>query len=282
VIGLKPDLTEIFWIGEISCTIWGFIIVDFYESMSKYLSHHIFALLGDHIDVCRFHQPIKRVVFLGMSCSSILGLSILSIYVFFWHWISLFDRIIFPLRFTWWGTSWLMIYCVFPGGIWAICGLLKSNTCEVINAVIEFVGDVENKNFKDIQKASNEINTRLTKFSQTFQRPLVSLITFYVFTLLMYPLNEFIWSFFYIMAVMQIVFLLYSLAMVEGVVAKFVRTIDERFKEDDELLPFQKTVDAVRLCGFRITQLKIWGFFTIFVVLLTVLKIVLMQSLIPT
>jgi len=121
------------------------------------------------------------------------------------------------------------------------------------------------------------LNTRLTKFSQTFQRPLVSLITFYVFGLLIYDLNEFIMVFFYIMAIIQIVFLLYSLAMVEGVVAKFARPIDERFKENDELLPFQKIVDAVRLCGFRITQLKIWGFFTVFVVLLTILRIVLIS-----
>jgi len=169
-----------------------------------------------------------------------------------------------------------MIYCVFPGGIWAICGLLKSNTCDVINAALEFVEEVENKNLQDIQKASNEINTRLIKFSETFQRPLVSLITFYVYALLIYGLNEFIWVIAYIITIIQLVFLLYSLAMVEGVVAKLSRTIDERFKDNDEFLPFQKTVDAVRLCGFRITQLKHWGFFAVFVVLLTILKIVLM------
>jgi len=276
VIGLKPDLAEVFWIGEISCTIWGFIVVDFYESMSKYLSHDIFALLGDHIDVCRFHQPIKRIVFFGMFWSSVLGLLILLLHIYFWQQIPLFDRVILPLRLAWWETSWLMIYCVFPGGIWAICALLKSNTCDVINAVLEFVEEVENKNLQDIQKASNELNTRLIKFSKTFQRPLVSLITFYVYGLLVYPLNEFIWVIFYIITVIQLVFLLYSPAMVEGVVAKLSRTIDEKFKDNDEFLPFQKTVDAVRLCGFRITQLKHWGFFAVFVVLLTILKIVLM------
>jgi len=149
-IGLKPDLPEFFWIAAISCTIWGFIVVDFYESMSKYLSHDIFALLGDHIDLCRFHQPINRVVFFGMFCSSVLGLLIIFFYVSYWQWISLFDRIILPIRLIWWEISWLMIYCVFPGGIWAICGLLKSNTCDVINAAIEFVGEVENKNLQDI------------------------------------------------------------------------------------------------------------------------------------
>lgn len=276
VIGLKPDLAEVFWIGEISCTIWGFIVVDFYESMSKYLSHDIFALLGDHIDVCRFHQPIKRIVFFGMFCSSVLGLLILLLHIYFWQQIPLLDRVIFPLRLAWWETSWLMIYSVFPGGIWAICALLKSNTCDVINAVLEFVEEVENKNLQDIQKASNELNTRLIKFSETFQRPLVSLITFYVYGLLVYPLHEFIWVIFYIITVIQLVFLLYSPAMVEGVVAKLSRTIDDRFKDNDEFLTFQKTVDAVRLCGFRITQLKHWGFFAVFVVLLTILKIVLM------
>jgi len=244
--------------------------------MSKYLSHDIFALLGDHIDVCRLCQPIKRIVYLGIFCSSGLGLLILLIFVFFWQGIPLFDRITLPLRLTWWETSWLMIYCVFPGGTWAICELLKSKTCDVINATMAFVGDVENKNLQDIQKASNELNTRLTKFSETFQRPLVSLITFYVYALLIYNLNDFIWVIFYIINVMQLVFLLYSLAMLAGVVAKFARTIDERFKENDEFLPFERTVDAVRLCGVRITQLKIWGFFTVFVVLLTILKIVLM------
>jgi len=91
VIGLEPDLSEVSWIVEISCTIWGFIVVDFYESMSKYLSHNIFALLGDHIDVCRFHQPIKRIVFFGMFCSSVLGLLILLLLIFIWQQIPLFD-----------------------------------------------------------------------------------------------------------------------------------------------------------------------------------------------
>merc|ERR1719357_1083816 len=105
-----------------------------------------------------------------------------------------------------------MIYCVFPGGILAICQLLKSNTRDVINAAVEYVGDVENKNLQDIQKASNELNTRLIKFSETFQRPLVSLITFYVYTLLFYPLNV-VLVIFYILTLIQLVFLLYSLAM---------------------------------------------------------------------
>merc|ERR1719357_1142387 len=139
-----------------------------------------------------------------------------------------------------------MIYCVFPGGILAICQLLKSNTRDVINAAVEYVGDVENKNLQDIQKASNELNTRLTKFSETFQRPLVSLITFYVYSLLIFNLNDFVWVIFYIITVMQIVFLLYSPAMLAGAVAKLARTIDERFKDNDEFLPFQRTVDAVR------------------------------------
>lgn len=242
--------------------------------MSKYLSHDIFTLLGDHIDVCRFRQPIKRVVYLGMFCSSVLGLLIILLLVFIWEWIPLFDRITLPLRLIMWETSWLMIYCVFPGGIWAICKLLKSNTCDVLNAAIEFVGDVENENLQDIQKARNELNTRLTKFSQTFQRPLVSLIIFYVYGLLVYPLEEFIWAIFYAITVMQIVFLLYSLAMVAGIVAKFARTIDERCEENDELLSFYNTVDTVKLCGVRITQKKIWGFFGVSVVLLTILKIV--------
>jgi len=253
------------------CTIWGFIVVDFYETISKYLSHDIFALLGDHIDIYRFRQPIKRVVSVGMLCSLALGLMVLFLIVFFWQLTPLIDRIILPLRLPTWETSWLMIYCVFPGGIWAICQLLKSNTCDVINAVMEFVGEVENKNLQDIQKASNELNTRLTKFSETFQRPLVSLITFYVFTLLIYNLNDFFGVIFYILTVMQIVSLLHSLSMLAGAVAKFARTIDEIFEENDEFLPFQWT-----LCGVRITQLKIWGFFTVSVVLLTILKIVLM------
>jgi len=244
--------------------------------MSKYLSHDIFALLEDHIDICRFRQPIKRVVSVGMLCSLVLGLLILLLIIFVWQWIPLFDRIILLLRLPLWETAWLMIYCVFPGGILAICQLLKSNTRDVINAAVEYVGDVENKNLQDIQKASNELNTRLTKFSETFQRPLVSLITFYVYSLLIFNLNDFVWVIFYIITVMQIVFLLYSPAMLAGAVAKLARTIDERFKENDEFLPFQRTVDAVRLCRVRITQLKIWGFFTVSVVLLTIVKIVLM------
>lgn len=170
----------------------------------------------------------------------------------------------------------LMTYCVFPGSIWAICELLKSNTCDVINAAMEFVVEVENKNLQDIQKASNELNMRLTKFSKTFQRPLVSLITFYAFALLTYNLNDFFWVIFYIINALQMVFLLYSLAMLAAAVAKFARTIDEKIKENDEFLPFQRTVDAVRLCGVRVTQLKICGFFTVSVVLPTILKIVLM------
>jgi len=156
----------------------------------------------------------------------------------------------------------------------AICELLRSNTRDVINAAVEYAGDMEN--LQDIQTASNELNTRLTKFSKTFQRPLVGYITFYVYLLWIYNLNDFVWVIFYVIAVMQIVFLLYCLAMLAGAVAKFARTIDEKFKEDNEFLPFQRTVDAVRLYGVRVTQLKIWGFFSISVVLLTILKIVLM------
>lgn len=273
-IGLKPDLPEFYWIGQVSCTIWGFIAVDFYESMSKYLSHDIFTLLGNHIDVCRFRQPIKRVVYLGMFCSSVLGLLIILLLAFIWEWIPLVDRITLPLRLIWWETSWLMIYCVFPGGIWTICKLLKSNICDVINDAMEFVGDLEDENLQNIQKSCSESNMRLTKFSQTFQRPLVSLITFYTYTLFWYPLNEFIWAIFYAITIIQIVFLLYSLAMLAGVVAKFARMIDERCKENDEFLSFQNTVDTVKLCGVRITQKKIWGFFGVSVVLITILKII--------
>jgi len=258
----------------------GFIVVDFYETMSTYLSHDIFALLGDHIDIRKFRQPIKRVVCVGMLCSSIVGLLCLLIIVFVWQRIPLFDRIILPLRLPLWEIAFLMFYCVFPGSILAICELLKSNTCDVINAAMEFVLEVENKNLQDIQKASNELNMRLTKFSETFQRPLVSLITFYICTLLMYNLNAFVWMIFYIIHVLQIVFLLYSLAMLTGAVEKFARTIDEKIKENDEFLPFQRTVDAVRLCEVRVTQLKICRFFTVSVVLLTILKIVLLYVIV--
>jgi len=243
--------------------------------MSKYLSHDIFALLEDHIDICRFRQPIKRVVSVGMLCSLFLGLLVLLVIIFvWWQLLHLFDRIALPLRLPLFETSWLIIYSVFPGGILAICELLKSNTRDVINAAVEYAGDVEN--LQDIQKASNELDTRLTKFSETFQRPLVSIIILYVCQLLIFNLNDFFWVIFYVIDVMQIVFLLYSLAMLAGAVAKFARTIDEKFKEDNEFLPFQRTVDAVRLYGVRVTQLKIWGFFSISVVLLTILKIVLM------
>jgi len=108
----------------------------------------------------------------------------------------------------------------------------------------------------------------------------VSLITLYVYGLLIYNLNDFVWVIFYIINVLQIVFLLYSLAMLAGAVEKFARTIDEKFKENDEFLPFQRTVDAVRLCGVRVTQPKIWGFFTVSVVLLTILKIVLLYVIV--
>jgi len=274
VIGLKPDLsvlTAFYWVGQLVCTIWGFIIIDFYESMSKYLLHDVLTLLGDNIDVYRFRQQIKRVVFVGMLWSMVLGLLFLFLFVFFWQRFPLFDRITFPLRLIWSETSWLMIYCIFPGGIWAICELLKSNTCGVIDLAMEVV-----VNLQDIQKASNELNARMTKFSQTFQRPLVNLIIFYVMCLLSWPLNEFVWVTFHIITVIQIVFLLYALAMLAAVVAKHACTIDERLKENDECLPLQKAVDALKFCGIRITETKIWGFFTVFVVLTTILRIVLL------
>jgi len=281
LVGLKPNISEAagsegaWWFHQIVWTIWGVVLVDFYESMRKYLSHDVFFLLGEHVDVCQLRWRINCVVFLGIFSSLSLGVIVLGIYVPYWQRMHLFDRIVFPLRLICWETSWLIIYSILPGGTWVLCELLKSNIHCVSNPVMEVIENGADHNLQDLQKASCELNSRLVKFSHAFQRPLVSIITFYVMGLFTYDLGSVIWLIFFMLEIVQLVILLHAISLPSVSVANFIRTINENFTENDEILPFKKLVGFVKLCGIRVTQPRIWAFLFVFVVLPTILNIVL-------
>lgn len=214
--------------------IWVFKAVSVYKNMSNYLLHdflYVF-LSADQVDLCRLRPlRVKRLVFFGMFCHSVMGVMIIYLIVVNWDWIPLLDRIVLPLRLICLITSSLMISCVIPGCICAIFELLMyhekevdseledKNELDVQNVNKGFSSsELEDKNEQDVHNVNNELSSdsSLEKFNLSFHdflknysKGFGALSFALVWCCVMNGGFEYIWLVFYIIQMLQLCFLQY-------------------------------------------------------------------------